>query len=171
MGRIARNIIRRLTAISIIGVVLLTSTADALAKGGPYTEKAYYDGEVYTFIIPSSSSASPNQLFVGCLNLGPNMTDQATGPVNTFYALFLPGAHQEQCPDGSLRHDHVLTTVPGVPGYAPLWHVIAVTPTAQFDPNIMPITSAAGVQAAVAAGQVQLSDTGIIFRASVIGKP
>ena len=164
--------VHRLFALAIVSAVALAGTGGAQAAGGPYTEQAYYHGETYTFVIPPSSSANPHQLFVGCLRLGPDMTDQRTGSVNTFYAIFLPGATQEVCLDGSLRHDHLLTTVPGVPGYSPLWHVIAVTPTPAFDPRVtvMPLTSVEEVGVAVAAGQVELSDTGITFRAAVLGR-
>jgi len=37
-------------------------------------------------------------------------------------------ATQYACPDGSLRHDHLLTFVPGVPGYLPIWNPTLVLP-------------------------------------------
>lgn len=110
----------------------------------PYIESAYYEGDVYQFIIPSATSSNPNQFTIGCFTLGPDHNDQA-GATNTFYALFVPGASQESCPDGSFTHDHVLTAVPGDPGYSPFWSVHLLVPGANWAAAQMPIDSEAEV--------------------------
>jgi hypothetical protein len=133
-------------------------------------EPSYYNGDVYLLAIPSAKSANPNQAVFACFNLGPDLTDQQTGPYGTLYVILAPGATQVACPDGSLRHDHVLSAVPGVEGYVPLWRIVLAIPGPGFDISIMPVTSVAGVTAAVQAGQLELLDTGIVFSAPVIGQ-
>jgi hypothetical protein len=83
--------------------------------------------DVYVLAIPSAKSANPNQAVFACFNLGPDLTDQQTGPYGTLYVILAPGATQVACPDGSLRHDHVLSAVPGVEGYVPFWRIILAT--------------------------------------------
>lgn len=133
-------------------------------------EPSYYNGDVYVLAIPSAKSANPNQAAFACFNLGPNLTDQQTGPYGTLYVILAPGTTQVGCPDGSLRHDHVLSAVPGVEGYVPFWRIILATPGPGFDISIMPVTSVDSVEAAVQAGQLELLDTGIVFNAPVIGQ-
>jgi hypothetical protein len=133
-------------------------------------EPSYYNGEVYLLAIPSAKSSNPNQAVFACFNLGPDLTDQSTGPSGTLYVILAPGATQVACPDGSLRHDHVLSAIPGTAGYAPRWQIILVVPGPAFDLSIMPVTSVAAVQAAVNTGQLELLDTGIVFDAPVLGQ-
>jgi len=64
----------------------------------------------------------------------------------------------------------VLSAVPGVKGYVPFWQIILATPGPGFDISIMPVTSVAGVEAAVQAGQLEFLDTGIVFTALVISQ-
>lgn len=133
-------------------------------------EPSYYNGDVHLLAIPSAKSANPNQAVFACFNLGPDLTDQQTGPYGTLYVILAPGATQVACPDGSLRHDHVISAVPGVEGYIPRWQIILAVPGPAFDSAIMPVTSVAGVEAAVQAGQLELQDTGYIFNAQVLGQ-
>lgn len=158
-----------LCAVFLIGVVGI-----AWAGGPPpdqvELEPSYYNGEVYLLAIPSAKSGNPNQAVFACFNLGPDLTDQKTGPSGTLYVILAPGATQVACPGGSLRHDHVLSAIPGVDGYVPRWRIILAVPGSAFDPAIMPVTSVAAVEAAVQAGQLELLDTGIIFNAPVIGQ-
>lgn len=153
---------------------LLNPGGRAEANGPPpdqlELEPSYYEGDVYLLAIPSAKSANPNQAVFACFNLGPDLTDQQTGPFGTLYVILAPGATQVACPDGSLRHDHVLSAVPGVEGYVPFWRLILATPGPDFDSSIMPVTSLAGIEAAVQAGQLELLDTGIVFNAPVIGQ-
>lgn len=154
---------------------LLLQPAALAAAGGPppdqlELEPSYYNGEVYLLGIPSAKSGNPNQAVFACFNLGPDLTDQQTGPYGTLYAILAPGATQVGCPDGSLRHDHVLSGVPGVEGYTPRWEIILAVPGPAFDPAIMPVTAVAEVEAAVQAGQLALVNTGIIFDAPVLGQ-
>jgi hypothetical protein len=165
----------RLLVTMLLFVVFLSYPAVLAAADGPppdqlELEPSYYNGEVYQLAIPSAKSASPNQAVFACFNLGPDLTDQQTGPYGTLYVILAPGATQVACPDGSLRHDHVLSAVPGVEGYVPRWQIILAVPGPAFDPAMMPVTSVAEVEAAVQAGQLELLDTGVIFNAPVLGQ-
>jgi hypothetical protein len=165
---------RNLTVLVLLSFIGAFFVGSAQA-GGPPGEKvelepSYYNGEVYLLAIPSSKSSNPNQAVFACFNLGPDLSNQATGPYGTLYVILVPGATQVACPDGSLRHDHVLSAIPGTAGYAPRWRIILATPGNAFDPARMPYTSSEGVEAAVASGQLMLTDTGIVFDAPVIGQ-
>jgi hypothetical protein len=130
---------------------------------------AYYNGAVYTLIVPSGNSSNPNQFLVLCFPpQGPNFNNHSHAPANTFYEILLPGATQYACPDGSLRHDHVMTFVPGVPGYRPLWNPTLFLPGPAFDVSIMPLTSEAAVKAAAAANQVIIIPTSDVLHQPVI---
>jgi hypothetical protein len=159
-------------SILLFAAVLFNPVGRAGAEGPPpeqlELEPSYYNGNVYLLAIPSAKSANPNQATFACFNLGPDLTDQQTGPYGTLYVILAPGATQVACPDGSLQHDHVLSAVPGVEGYVPFWRIILALPGPGFDISIMPVTSVAGVEAAVQAGQLELVDTGIVFNAPVI---
>lgn len=133
-------------------------------------EPSYYNEEVYLLAIPSAKSSNPNQAVFACFNLGPDLTDQPAGPAGTLYVILTPGATQVACPDGSLRHDHVLSAIPGTAGYVPRWQIILAVPGPAFDLSIMPITSVTAVHTAVQAGQLELLDTGIVFNAPVLGQ-
>lgn len=163
-----------LISIMLCAAFLLHPAVLAAADGPPSDqlelEPSYYNGDVYLLAIPSAKSADPNQAVFACFNLGPDLTDQQTGRYGTLYVILAPGATQVACPDGSLQHDHVLSAVPGVEGYVPFWRIILATPGPGFDISIMPITSVAGVEDAVQAGQLELLDTGIVFNAPVIGQ-
>jgi hypothetical protein len=163
-----------LISIVLCTLFLLHPAIRATAGGPPpdqlELEPSYHNGDVYLLAIPSAKSGNPNQAEFACFNLGPDLTDQQTGPYGTLYVILASGATQVACPDGSLRHDHVLSAVPGVEGYVPFWRIILATPGPGFDTSIMPITSVAGVEAAVHGGQLELLDTGIVFNAPVIGQ-
>jgi hypothetical protein len=163
-----------LAPLLLCAAFLLHPASLAAADGPPpdqlELEPSYYNGDVYLLAIPSAKSTNPNQAVFACFNLGPDLTDQQTGPYGTLYVLLAPGATQVACPDGSLQHDHVLSAVPGVEGYVPRWQIILAVPGPAFDSAIMPVTSVAGVEAAVQTGQLELLDTGIIFNAPVLGQ-
>lgn len=140
------------------------------------TEPSWYNGERYLISNPSAGSMNPNPLEIACFKLGPNLNNQrATGPTGTLYAVvsLADPDHPSEC----FPHDHVLSAVPGVPGYSPRWKVVLVLPGASFDPSILPLTSEAAVLAAVQAGQLILGSPtellgapGDIILAPVVGK-
>jgi len=162
--------------ILILSVFLLAAVITGSAQaGGPPPDKvelepSYFNGDVYWLAIPSAISSNSNQAVFACFNLGPDLTDQSTGPYGTLYVILAPGATQVGCPDGSLRHDHVLSAVPESAGYAPRWRIILATPGIAFNSALMPFTSIAAVKAAASASQLELTDTGIVFNAPVIGQ-
>lgn len=168
------TMLRKLIIVALLASILAFSTGSAKAGGPPgdnvELEPSYYNGEVYLLAIPSAKSSNPNQSAFACFDLGPDLTDQTTGPYGTLYVILVPGATQVACPDGSLRHDHVLSAVPGTAGYVPRWQIILAVPGSAFDPAIMPLTTVAAVEAAVQAGQLELLNTGIVFDAPVIGQ-
>jgi hypothetical protein len=118
----------------------------------------------------SASSANPNQAHFACFALGPDLstaTRAASAP--RLYVILALGATQVACPDGTLRHDHVLSAVPGSPGYTGAWTIVLTLPGPNFDVAKMPYTSVTAVQAAVAADELVLVQTGIVFVAPVVG--
>lgn len=141
----------------------------AKAMNAMPSELAYYNGVVYEWQSPAGTSNDPNQLVRACFMLGPDVNGHPSGPAGRLYAIVAPGATQHACPDGTRRHDHVLSAVPGVSGYTPHWHLLNVVPGANFTIAIMPLTSEAAVLAAAAAGQVQIIDTGVTIIGPVLG--
>lgn len=157
-------------AASLLAVVVLTiASATAASSRGPLIEPAYYDGEEVGLVVPSGSSNNPHQVISGCFRLGPAHTSREATSI--LYALFVPGATQFACPDGSRLHDHVITAAPGDRGYTGAWTVVRVTPGPNFDIAKMPYTDEAEVLAGVAAGELVLSETGFSFRAPVTSAP
>ena len=89
-------------------------------------------------------------------------------PTAKLYNMFVPGATQGSCADGSLQHNHVISTAPGDSDYTGAWHVIRVTPGSNFNIAKMPYTSENEVLLGAAAGELVLTDTGASVRASVV---
>lgn len=130
-------------------------------------EPIYFDDEVYLAINPGGQSANANQLTFGCFNLGPDLNGKARAEPIPIYAVLWSGANQHVCPDGSLAHDHVATAIPGAPGWSPHWEVVFIIP---IDESVLdlPFTSAEDVEAAIAAGQVLVQETGLVINAPVV---
>lgn len=143
----------------------------SLQRSADATEVSYYNGLVYRWQFPSGGSSDQNELVLpDCFRAGPDFTQHTQfGQVARLYALFLPGATQHSCPDGSDLHDHVLSDVPGTPGYATLWDLIEAWPGPNFNPAIMPITSEDALLNAARLGQVIIIDDQIVLHAAVIG--
>lgn len=80
-----------------------------------------------------------------------------------------PGAAQHACADGTIRHDHVLSAVPGSSGYNGAWRIVLATPGDKFDVSKIPYTSVSAVLAGVAADELVLADTGVTFLGAVVG--
>ena len=159
----------KLWAASLLAVAALLTAATAASSKDVLIEPAYYEGAEVGLLVPSGSSANPHQVMSGCFRLGP--AHQGQEATAALYALFVPGATQFSCPDGSRVHDHVITAAPGDPGYTGAWTVVLVTPGPNFDIGDMPYTSEAEVLAGVAAGELVLTDTGFSFRAPLVSRP
>jgi hypothetical protein len=146
-------------------------SAAALAPPGVLEyEPSYYEGKTVVIQIPSAASANPNQAHFACFALGPDLsTAKRSAPAPALYVILAPGATQVACPDGTLRHDHVLAAVPGSTGYTGAWTIVLTLPGPAFDVSTMPYTSVAEVNAGVAAGELVLVETGITFVAPVVG--
>jgi hypothetical protein len=162
----------RLASFSSAFVALLaTGSAGALAPPGVLEyEPSYYEGNSVTLQIPSATSSNPNQAHFACFALGPDLSRASrSASAPTLYVILAPGATQVACPDGSLRHDHVLSAVPGSRGYTGAWTIVLALPGPAFDLSNMPYTSVSAVEAGVAAGELVLVDTGVRFVAPVVG--
>jgi hypothetical protein len=159
----------RAVAASAIAAVLVAGTA---AAAQPRVESAYYNGQVVQFLQPAVFSADTNGATFACFGLGPNLANTSrSAPTPTLYVILNDFATQDHC-DGdasALRHDHVLSTVPGQPGYTGSWSLTLAVPGPAFDLADMPYTSVAQVQAGVASGELVLVDAGVQMIAPVIG--
>lgn len=160
-------------------VSMLGPGASYAFHGGPEIFPAYYQDSVVSFMMgPSGNSSNPNQVLggVNCFGLGPDMSGTSRrSDVPIMYTLFVPGATQMSCPDGTLRHDMVLTAVPGDPGYQPAVRIVRCLPGPNWaNPAIgpaFPYTSAAEVQAAIASGKLSCAAPSAVRMAPVVGRP
>jgi hypothetical protein len=162
-------------------IVLLLSGACALFLGGGSAaalappgvleyEPSYYEGSTVVLQIPSATSANPNQAHFACFALGPDLSGaRRSAHAPNLYVILAPGATQVACPDGTLRHDHVLSAVPGSPGYTGAWTIVLALPGPAFDFADMPYKSVAEVDVAIANAELVPVDTGIRFVAPVVG--
>jgi hypothetical protein len=148
-----------------------TVGTSSLERSPDATEVGYFNGLVYRWQFPSGGSNDQRELVLpDCFRVGPDFTLHTDGgPVAVLYAIFLPGANQHSCPDGSDIHDHVLSAVPGTAGYATLWDLKEVWPGENFTPSIMPITSESALLQAEKLHQVMLIDDEILLKANVLG--
>jgi hypothetical protein len=158
-------------AAAVAAIIISASPALALAPSGTLEyEPSYFEGHQVVIQIPAAKSSNPHQAHFACFALGPDLartSRAASAP--PLYVILAPGATQVACPDGSLRHDHVLSVVPGRPGYTGTWRIVLATPGATFDVSAMPYTSVDAVLIGVAAGELVLTDTGIDFVGPVVG--
>lgn len=140
---------------AIAAAALMTGTAHAGPGGQLRIEKTWYDGHEVTFLQPSVFSANPNGGVLACFGLGPDIS-RVPRPTQPLYVIFDGTATQDHC-DGQpdvLRHDHILPVAPGDRGYTGAWTLtllVEATPGSR-DLATHPITTAAQVQAALAAG-------------------
>jgi hypothetical protein len=159
----------RAVAASAIAAALVAGTAVAAQ---PRVEAGFYNGQVVQFLQPAVFSADPNGATFACFGLGPNLANTSrSASTPTLYVILNDFATQDHC-DGdatALRHDHVLSTAPGHPGYTASWALVLAVPGPAFDPADMPYTSVAQVQAGVASGELVLTDVGVQMIAPVIG--
>jgi hypothetical protein len=140
---------------TIAAAALMAGTAHAGPGGQLRIEKAWYNGHEVTFLQPSVFSANPNGGVLACFGLGPDIStiDRPTQPL---YVIFDGSATQDHC-DGQpdvLRHDHILPVAPGDPGYTGAWTLTLLVEAnpGSIDLTKHPITTAAQVRAALAAG-------------------
>ena len=166
---------RSASVIALCAVLVAAVPATALATHGKQPEKfpAYYDGQVRQVMMgPSGNSQNPNQAPSPCWGLGPDFSQtNRSADVPLFYTLFVPGASQMMCPEGitpSRTHDMVLTAVPGDPGYNGAVQLVRCLPGPNFDIADMPYTSAAHVEAGIAAGELTCTPIRILA-APVVG--
>ena len=163
LHRLARS-----AAIGAVATILVSATALA---GPPRVEDAYYNGQTVQFLQPAVFSSDPNSAIFACFRLGPNLaTTSRSAVAPTLYVILNDFATQDHC-DGdatALRHDHVLSTIPGQSGYTASWKLQLAVPGPNFDPSDMPFTSVAQVQAGVVAGQLVIVDPGVTMIAPVV---
>jgi hypothetical protein len=163
--------VRRLFA-SSVAVLMLAVSVSGTALAGPRTEVGFYEGSLVRFIQPAVVSADSNQATLGCFGLGPDLAaTNRSAPAPILYVILNDYATQDHCDADptAARHDHVLATAPGHPGYTGSWSIVFAVPGPQFDPADMPYTSVGEVLGGVAAGELVLVDSGAQFIAPVIG--
>jgi len=164
LSRIARAV--------AVAAMAITLVAGPAAAGGPRVEIGFYNGQVVEFLQPAVFSAKPNGGTFACFGLGPDLAGTSrSAPTPILYVILNDFATQDHC-DGdptALRHDHVLSTVPGAAGYTGSWKLILAVPGPAFDSADMPYTSVAQVQAGIAADKLVLQDPGATMIAPVIG--
>ena len=162
--------LHRLVRATLVGAIaaLLISTS---ALAGTRIEDAFYNGQTVQFIQPAVFSADTNGGTFACFGLGPDLTGTSRAAVTpTLYVILNDFATQDHC-DGdptAARHDHVLSTIPGQPGYTASWKLILAVPGPNFNSSDMPYTSVAAVQAGVAAHELVLVDPGVTMIAPVV---
>ena len=134
----------------------------ASAGGDPFTEPAFYNGQLVHFLLPSASSANPNeQVVANCFRVGPQVPDNVV-PGAKVYIMLIPGANQEtHCstdgrPAGALTHNHVFSKAPGDPGYNAHFQLVLVGPGPDYPGAASADTynSEAAVLTGIAAGQL-----------------
>lgn len=162
---------RRLLTI-VVSIALASSLAGTAVAAQPRVETAWYEGSLVQFLQPAVFSSKPNGGTFACFGLGPDLSRTSrAASTPTLYVILNDWATQDHC-DGdptALRHDHVLSTAPGHPGYTASWQLVLAVPGPNFDPADMPYTSVAQVLAGVAAGELVLAPTGATMIAPVVG--
>jgi hypothetical protein len=99
-------------------------------------EPSYHEGKTVILQIPSATSTNPNQAHFACFALGPDLSKASrSASAPTLYVILAPGATQVACPDGTLRHDHVLSAVPGSRGYTGAWTIVLALPARRSTPR------------------------------------
>jgi hypothetical protein len=155
-----------------LGAALLAAAMSGPALAGTRVENGFYEGSVVQFLQPAVFSSDRNQGTLACFGLGPDLAGTkraANTPI--LYVILNDYATQDHC-DGdptAARHDHVLSVVPGDPGYTGSWTIVFAVPGPNFDPDSMPYISVSQVLAGVASGQLVLVNSGVQMIAPVIG--
>ena len=164
--------LRRLGTFGVAVLLMAALGSSVQAAGGPNLKAGYFDGRVVTMMdSPATTSADPNQVTFACYSLGPDPAthDSANAPI--LWAVLNDYATQHACPGAPTvgRHDHVLSTAPGRPGYTGQWTVVFALPGPNFDPSDMPFTSDAAVRAGIAAGKLIPVAAGLKILGPVVG--
>jgi len=163
--------LRRFAAALAVGTLTAGLTASTALAGPPRVEPAWFKGNLVEFVQPAVFSADPNGGTFACFGLGPDLSGTSrSANTPTLYVILNDSATQDHCDGdpGALRHDHVLSTAPGHPGYTASWALVLAVPGPTFDPFAMPYTSVAEVEAGVAGGELVLINTGATMIAPVI---
>ena len=140
-------------------------------SGRPEYELAYYNGTTVTM----------NHIEV------PQNPGALTHAAADLYAVIYPANHAlwpspplcNPCVHNGnpIYHDHVLDSIPSDPGHGefnPLWHVFVIRPANSLPATLaayaarLPMTSETAVDAAIAAGVAQETDTGSYFLCSIV---
>src|SRR5213083_769721 len=112
----------RKVLLAVLAAVTGLAALAVSAGADPFTEPAFYNGQLVHFLLPSASSANTNeQVVADCFRVGPQVPDSVL-PGAKVYIMLIPGASQEtRCstdgrPAGPLTHNHVFSKAPGDPG-------------------------------------------------------
>ena len=163
------------TAVPTSSVAVPVSASDALSapdvSGRPAYELAYYNGTTVTM----------NHIEI------PQNPGALAHAAADLYAVIYPANHAlwpspplcNPCIHNGnpIYHDHVLDSIPSDPGHGEfnaLWHVFLIRPANSLPATQaayaarLPMTSEAAVDAAIAAGVAQETDTGGYFLCSIV---
>jgi hypothetical protein len=122
------------SSLALLGLGALLALVTQTASADPFTEPAFYNGQLVRFLLPSASSENPNeQVVADCFRVGPKVP--LSVPVRAkAYILMIPGADQETTcstdgrPAGPLTHNHVLSAAPGDPDYNAKFQLVVIHP-------------------------------------------
>ncbi len=173
-GKLRATSVIFLAAVLVISLAVIASPKVLATHGDVEVWPAYYEDEVVSVMMgPSGNSANLNQVIFECWGVGPDVSKgKSPKELPEFYALFVPGATQMYCPDGTtFMHDMVATAVPGDPGYNPKVQVIGCGPGVAFDVSKMPYKSASAVEAGITAGELACGPFGVLLSPVVLGPP
>ncbi|HTL15907.1 MAG TPA: hypothetical protein VL793_01650 [Patescibacteria group bacterium] len=169
--------LRKYFAVAALAGLVLVPGGKGAAAGKPEIDPSYVNGKLYYMIGPRLiTNPNPNlyakseELYLLVYPINP------TGS-KTLGALTLPSGYQPNCdpcfhpglPAQFAYHDHVLTGAPGLGTHGTAgefkgpWKLILLmyNPEVALDPSFTPITSAADIDSAEAAGVfVPLNPTG-----------
>jgi hypothetical protein len=152
----------RKIVLAFLGAIAAAAFAAPAVAADPFTEPAFYNGQLVHFLLPSASSANPNeQVVANCFRVGPQVPDGVV-PGAKVYIMLIPGASQEtHCstdgrPAGPLTHNHVFSKAPGDPGYNAHFQLVLVGPGPNYPGAASADTynSESAVLAGIAAGQL-----------------
>lgn len=145
-----------LVAVTAAWLTFGVTATIAMDGHSPSVFPVYYDGGIRQVLMsPSSNSENPNQARAGCYRVGPDFsTSSRAADVPVMYTLFVPGATQMSCQDGTRVHDMVLTAVPGDEDYNGAVMVTRCLAGVNFSIEDMPYDSAAAVEAGIAGSEL-----------------
>ena len=155
----------------LIGLLALTASVAAVAASGraaktPPLIGGYYDGKGVTYLLTDVSQAKDAKALSKAtgfrVNYVPKLNLAPEGALAKLY-LFTNGV---KGPNPFGFQANVVDSVPGEPGYSPLWRVYAVTWSKGATPKLL--TSEGAILALQKAGKLTLKRTPLIKNSPIV---